>query len=200
MKETSFFFKKFLAKRKEVGSILPSSNALVRKITNAIPFNEINTMVELGGGTGAITHALVKNKKRKTKLLVFEPDDQFFLLLKKKFSGDKNTTILKEKAENLDAILKKLNLQSPECIVCSLPFISLGREKTAKILREVKKCMNRESRFIFFQYTPLLIPFFLKQFEIKKISYVIFNVPPALLFCCVPRTEEGGRGDKEQFD
>ncbi len=167
MKETSFFFKKFLAKRKEVGSILPSSNALVRKITNAIPFNEINTIVELGGGTGAITHALVKNKKRKTKLLVFEPDDQFFLLLKKKFSGDKNTTILKEKAENLDAILKKLNLQSPECIVCSLPFISLGREKTAKILREVKKMHESREPIYFFSVHPAHAPKFFLPNETK---------------------------------
>ncbi len=75
------------------------------------------------------------------------------------------------------------------------PRRPLGREKTAKILRGVKKCMNRESRFIFFQYTPLLIPFFLKQFEIKKISYVLFNVPPALLFSCVPR----GKGSRLLF-
>lgn len=204
MKETSFFFKKFLAKRKEIGSILPSSNSLVKKITSSIPFKEVKILVELGGGTGAITRALIKNKMEKTKLLVFEPDEQFFLLLKKKFQTGKTIIILKEKAENLRTVLENFNLPAPDCIVCSLPFFSLGREKTAEILGEVKRCMKPETRFIFFQYTPLMLPFLLKQFKIKKLSYVILNAPPALLFCCVLLEKgsflERNLKDKGKFD
>ena len=146
----------------------------------------MKTLVELGGGTGAITHALINKKEKKTRLLVLEPDEQFFIFLEKKYSNDRKTTILKEKAENLKMILNRFHLHTSECIVCSLPFATMGREKTTKILTEIRKCMKQDSLFVFFQYTPLMLPIFLKQFRIKKVSYVLLNVPPALVFWCSP--------------
>jgi len=182
--ESLLFVQRFLKSSGKVGSVVPSSKYLVRAIIEKIPFETSATIVELGGGTGTITDALVKKKNDKSALLVFEPDDQFFGIIEKKYSGKRGVTILQKKAQELLSTLRKMNAGYADCIVSSIPFASLGRKTSGRILAEIQRSLAPGGSFILYQYTVFTLPLILKYFRIRKFSYVVRNVPPALVFVC----------------
>ena len=55
MGEKITFFKNFIKKPKQIGSITPSSNYLSKKMVEQIDFNNAETILELGPGTGCYT-------------------------------------------------------------------------------------------------------------------------------------------------
>lgn len=153
-----------------------------------IPFEQINFLLELGGGTGAVTRSLIRKKRKETRLAVFEPDKEFARVLTKKFSRETNVEIVQEKADELHASLQSLNLPSPDCIVSSLPFAALGEKTTAKIFREISTVLPDEGLFLLYQYTLFTLPLILKNFKIKKFTFVAWNIPPALIFLCAKQS------------
>ncbi|MCL5054916.1 MAG: methyltransferase domain-containing protein [Firmicutes bacterium] len=154
-------------------------------MTSLIPFESIETIVELGAGTGAITKAIIKRKKKETTLIVFEPDDHFFSFLKEaNLQTGKKVILIKDLAENLGKVLKSLEVNHPDCIVSSLPFTSLGEKNTTKIFQEIEENLAPDGHFILFQYTPYLFPVLAKHFRIRTLSFVPFNLPPAFVIEC----------------
>ena len=54
------FFKGFLGKPKEVGSIIPSSRFMERRIVKTLQLEGVKLVVELGPGTGGTTKAVLR--------------------------------------------------------------------------------------------------------------------------------------------
>ena len=54
------FFRGFLKRPKQVGSIIPSSRFLERRVTRATRAHRAKLIVELGPGTGGTTRALLR--------------------------------------------------------------------------------------------------------------------------------------------
>jgi phospholipid N-methyltransferase len=184
MKESTLFLKRFLKWKGKIGSLLPSSSFLAKKMAQMVPFPKLHLIVELGGGTGAVTQELLKHKKEGMTLVVMEPDEQFFLFLKKRFQKEKGILIQQERAENLCRTLNKLKLPLADCIVSSLPFASLGKKTSSKIFKEIQKGLQPNGFFVLYQYTPLMLPVITYYFKIQKVAFVPLNVPPAFVFCC----------------
>jgi len=55
MRTRAAFLYKFIQKPKEIGSIVPSSSFLTKKMLMNLPWDHIETIVELGAGTGVFT-------------------------------------------------------------------------------------------------------------------------------------------------
>ena len=82
------FLQGFLKRPREVGSIIPSSRFLERRIVRSAGVEDTGIIVELGPGTGGTTRALLRAMKPTSKLLahaalhsnVFRPcfSKQFF--------------------------------------------------------------------------------------------------------------------------
>lgn len=64
------FLYKFFAKPQRIGSVTPSSSFLTRKMLADLPWDGINTIVELGAGTGVFTKYIAENKKKSCQVLV----------------------------------------------------------------------------------------------------------------------------------
>ena len=54
-KEGELFFRQWLRSPKSMGSVIPSSKFLARAVANEVAWQPGQYVVELGGGTGAIT-------------------------------------------------------------------------------------------------------------------------------------------------
>lgn len=152
-----------------------------------IPFSTARLLIELGGGTGAVSDALYAKKRAEAELLIFEPDEEFFRRLCKKFSRKKNIAVIQESAERLREALKKLRQKTPGCVVSSLPFATLGEKTTKVILNEIRNSLPSDGRFVFYQYTPLRLPLIFQYFRIERFAFVALNAPPALVFLCSPK-------------
>lgn len=68
----SHFFRKFILHPKKIGSITPSSTFLTKKMLGNLPWQELDTIVELGAGTGVFSDYIACNKKKSCQVLLIE--------------------------------------------------------------------------------------------------------------------------------
>src|SRR5919109_2359730 len=75
------FFRGFLKRPKQVGSIIPSARFLERRLTRATRAHRAKLIVELGPGTGGTTRALLRAMQPEARLLAIEINPHFVELL-----------------------------------------------------------------------------------------------------------------------
>src|SRR5580700_97222 len=134
-----------------VGSAVPSSRFLARRIASFLPQSPKGYVVELGAGTGAITAALLKRGIPADRILPIERSETMVKLLKRRFPS---LNIALGDATELRSLLKKwLPKNAPEVsyVVSSLPLRSLPEAVVTSILREIYHVLPRHGRLL--QYT-----------------------------------------------
>ncbi|AHB41160.1 Ribosomal RNA adenine dimethylase [candidate division SR1 bacterium RAAC1_SR1_1] len=175
MKDYLIFFSKRIKNGKKNASMIPSSKFLSRQMIKGINFDEINSIIELGPGTGVFTQYVVENMKKGTKLICIEIEDDYIKILKKKFGNQ--IVILKEDVRNIDNIRKKYGIEKIDLIISGLPF-----KPASSIHNELKKYTSNGTIFRSFTYQPYI---FKKQYHdlpIKKIGFAFLNIPPAWVY------------------
>lgn len=180
------FVKEYIHRPRTTGAILPSSERLACKMTEGIDFDKAGCIVEYGPGTGVFTDRLVKGRAKDTSLLLIEYNEDFCSLLREKYRGLKNLYIVNDSAEYIDYHLKRHGFSSADYIISGLPFASLPKETSKKILENTKKVLNRDGKFITFQYTLLKKNFIGGYFGSTDVKRVLLNIPPAYVFTCSP--------------
>lgn len=178
------FFKQYILHPRSVGAVKASSKHLAEKMIEDVNFNEAENIIEIGAGTGAFTEKLVNAKQEETRLLIFEINDEFFKLLQKKYKNIHNVYVIHDTAEHMSRQMKKHKISKADYIISGLPFASLPREISVRILKECRRNLKMGGSFITFQYTRLKIPFlrhFFRRISIKK-EYK--NIPPAYILNC----------------
>lgn len=178
------FIYQFLDKPKIIGSIIPSSKYLTKKILSFVDFNKEGiVLLEYGAGTGPFTSEIVKYLKHTDQLIVIELNSKFVADLKEKFKNYKNIKIYEDCVANTQTILAKEEIQNVDYIISSIPFSSLPKDVTQDILLNTKSIMSNKTLFLTFQYSKFKKGTFKKYFEIKDIKFVFRNVPSAYVFC-----------------
>ena len=82
---------------------------------------------------------------------------QFCKQLEERYSGNDNIIILNDSAENVDIYLKKYNLKKVDYVVSGLPFASLPKSVSNKILEKTRNILKKDGLFITFHFV-LLAP------------------------------------------
>lgn len=115
-----------------VGAVTPSGAALAKAMAAQVDPQRPGHVVELGGGTGAVTAALLEHGVARAKLVVVERDPLFCRLLRQRFPG---LLILNEDASEVARVLAGHGIHEVSAVVSSLPLLSLGPSLQAKLLR-----------------------------------------------------------------
>lgn len=183
MKFTKFLLEYIKSPRK-VGAIAPSSERLAEKMIESIDFENAKCIVEYGPGTGVFTDKLVKRKNKNILLMLVENNKEFCKQLEDKYNKDDNVVIINDSAENIDEHLRKYNINKVDYVVSGLPFASLPKSVSNKILKKTETILKRDGLFITFQYTLLKKGYISSYFRDIKLERVIFNMPPAYVLKC----------------
>ena len=178
------FFKQYLRTPRSIGAVAPSSKYLAEKMVSDIDFESAGCIVEYGPGTGVFTDELLKKIKPKTKLLLLEANKDFCARLQKKYAAYNNVAVIHGSAEHVDSYLKKFGIEKVDYIVSGLPFTSLPKRVSKKILRKTRNLLGTEGLFITFQYTLLKKAFIAKYFNRIEHVRVLRNLPPAYVLKC----------------
>ena len=176
------FFRQYLRHPRSIGAIAPSSKKLARKMVQPIDFSGASCIMEFGPGTGVFTDELARRRKASTTLILIEQNKEFCKLLKQKYQGQKNLHIVHGSAAHAGAILKKHGFAHADYIVSGLPFASLPKETSGRIVHAIQQTIGRQGVFITFQYTLLKKSFFRQHFQFKDCIHVMGNLPPAYVF------------------
>jgi phospholipid N-methyltransferase len=176
------FFSAFLRQAKNIGAIAPSSRFLVKKMLEPIDFKKVKCIVELGPGTGSITHELLNLMPADSMLLAFEINQDFCDILQE--IKDPRLKIIKDTAENMEIYLKENNIGKVDYIVSSLPFAMIPNGIVKNILHHVKKVLEPAGMFLQYQYSLNAYKKLKNTFRNVEVNFTPMNIPPAFVFIC----------------
>ncbi len=185
MKENLQFLQAFLKNPAKVGAIAPSSPELANEMLQGIEPDDNHIVLELGVGTGAVTKFLREAIPSKASYLGIELDPHLVKSLNQKFP---DMNIICGNAAEAYSIHQQSGLGKVRYVVCCLPFVSLPREVSEKVLSEIEKFMGEGCELRIFQYAHgYFLPPAIKLREFMKDRYgkskrshlILKNVPPA---------------------
>ena len=179
--DEALFFKAWLCQPAIIGAIMPTRPllawAMARSVTGNWP------VVELGGGTGPITRALVASGVKPTRLTVIERNPVFHRLLVDRFPG---LRILCGDVEQLGNILAPAEMGHVGAVVSSLPRIGWPLARQRSILQQCFAALRADGVFLEFSYGPFSpIPRrLLKELGLtaRRLRRVWDNFPPATIW------------------
>lgn len=163
-----------------VGSVIPSGQSLGMAIANEILAENPGYVVELGAGTGSITHALVAIREHLAGLIVIEKSTKLAELLLRRYPS----LIVKAGCASL---LSSVDIPSlvPVTVVSSLPFRSLPAADLAAIKSAIFSLGGRAAGFRFIQYSYFgRVPFknHTSLLTWERRQTIFANLPPATIW------------------
>ncbi|MCK0745583.1 class I SAM-dependent methyltransferase [Chromohalobacter nigrandesensis] len=180
MSQALIFLKRFIQSPQTIGSIAPSSPALVNAMLMNIHWDDVGTIAELGAGTGVITSQIDHLRSLESQFLCFESDSDMHASLYKNFPD----ITLERDAFCLRESLKNQNLSGVDCVISGLPLVNFTQEERHQLLSEIHDLLNPGGVFVAFQYTRQLQAFLISTYNQIERQYIWANIPPAFVFVC----------------
>jgi phosphatidylethanolamine/phosphatidyl-N-methylethanolamine N-methyltransferase len=117
--ESALFFRDWLRHPLEIGAFLPSSAAVGRAMAKAVDFDRLGMILELGGGTGAVTASLLEAGCSPERLIVVEREAALAAMLRRRFE---RLQIVEADACTIDSVLAERGITKLAAVVSSLPI------------------------------------------------------------------------------
>lgn len=141
----------------QIGSMLPSSAFLGRKMVGAIreasrPLN----ILEVGPGTGPFTRQILKLMKPTDRFVICEINTRFMSLLKAKLLGKEYFKRVQKNVEFFEGAIQKYAEDNSgrkfDAIVCSLPFSNFSPETVDEIFSCLLQLLATNGSLTFCEY------------------------------------------------
>jgi phospholipid N-methyltransferase len=174
------FLQGFLTRPKEVGSIIPSSRFLERRVVHLAGVRRARTLVELGPGTGGTTRAILRSMAGPAKLLAIEINARFARLLRG--IPDPRLVVHEGSAAEIAEALAAHGLPPADAILSGIPFSTIPREIGLEILRSVHSSLAPGGVFVAYQVRDRVEDLGRCVFGRPQIQTVILNVPPMRVY------------------
>lgn len=178
--DTFVFLSKFLTSPKQVGSVMPSSRYLTRKMMEPVDWNRVRAVAELGAGTGVFTRAINDRLHPKAQAVVFEAD----IAMQRRLKEQCPTLHYWGDATELNYAREQLGMRQLDVVFSGLPFANFEQDLRDKLLSEVVDSLKPGGLFIAFQYSLQMKKQLQERFSSVKIGFVPMNVPPAFVYIC----------------
>ena len=132
-----------------MGALTPSGERLAQAMAEAVSACGSGLVVELGGGTGALTRALLASGVAPERLIVVERDRKLCRLLRRRFPA---VRILERDARTVRDALGHETPGTVAAVVSSLPLLSMPPAMRRAILTEAFGLMDEDGVFAQFTY------------------------------------------------
>jgi phospholipid N-methyltransferase len=175
------FLRAWLKEPLKVASVTPSTQSLGRLITSEIKGNT-GFVLELGGGTGVFTRALMNRGVLEEHITVIERNPTFIAMLKERFPKAQILYIDASRAGRSDYPASRKFAAT----ISGLPMLSMSPREIMATLTSSFRNMPIQGRFYQFTYglrcpvpRPILDRLGLKAIRIGRTSW---NFPPASVY------------------
>lgn len=172
------FLKGFLKNWREVGSPVPSSRHVAKRICQFIDFDRARTVVEIGAGTGVITHEILNSLQPDGRLIVFEVNEEFCNRLRS--IGDSRLTVHNVSAFHMHSVL----IEKADYLVSGIPIATLAKTEFSRLCSSINEVLHTNGVFIQLQLSLVSYGKLKQFFREVNIGFTFRNTPPAFLYCC----------------
>ncbi len=175
------FFQGFLRRPQQVGSVIPSSRFLERRLVKISAVREARTVVELGPGTGGTTHALLRALPPEARLMAIEIDPHFSAMLRRE-NRDPRLIVHEGSAEHMAECLAGRALPAPEVVISGIPFSTMPLRVGENILRSVWAVLAPGGRFVAYQFRDRVAVLGKRILGRPEVDVELLNVPPMRVY------------------
>lgn len=177
------FFRRWLANPLEMGSIVPSSPALCRRIVRAVRRAPDEHVVELGAGTGVVSRALLQGGIPAERLTVVEIVPSMAAWLAGTLPG---ANVIAGDARTLPALLPKAMHGRIGTVICGIPLVLLPLAEQRRFIEAIGAVAPGRG-FLHYSYcvtSPL--PAARHGLAARREAWTPLNFPPASVWRYTP--------------
>ena len=177
LSESRLLLKLWLKNPLKIGAVAASSPELAAAMARHIPDGAEGYVVELGGGTGPVTRAILDTGVPPERLIVVERDPVLHRHLAERYP---NVRVLQGDALHLQQLLKREGIQPVKAIVSSLPLLTMKKAIQHRIGAQAFAALEPGAPVIQFTYG-FFSPLNRRQLGVSGTveDRVLQNLPPA---------------------
>jgi phospholipid N-methyltransferase len=177
------FARNFLRHPVMLGSIVPSSRFLVRRLLAPIDWSQARVIVEYGPGVGVVTRQILRNMRPDAALIVIETNPEFVAFLRSAIA-DVRLKVVQGSAANVVEILRESGYTGANYIVSGIPFSTMAPDVRERTLRDTYLALAPGGAFLVFQFSTRVLRDLRRIFRDVRRRFEFLNVLPAHLFIC----------------
>ncbi len=174
------FLKGFLRQPRDVGSVIPSSRFLERRMVRMAGIAQAQSVVELGPGTGGTTRAILAAMPESATLLAIELDPAFADHIRE--IDDRRLIVHQGSAEQLAELIAAHRLRPPDAILSGIPFSTMPREAGTRIVEAVRDVLAPGGCFVAYQFRGAVADRARPILGEPEVSAEILNIPPMRVY------------------
>jgi phosphatidylethanolamine/phosphatidyl-N-methylethanolamine N-methyltransferase len=182
------FFLRWMANPLQMGSIVPSSRALCARIVKQVQRAPDEAVVELGAGTGVVSHALLAAGVPPDRLFVVEIVPAMAEHLRRMLPG---VNVIEGDARNLANLLPARWHGRISTVVCGIPLVLLPVPEQRRFIDAMQSVAPGRG-FLHYSYcatSPL--PWRRHALVARREAWTPLNVPPASVWRYTPGAVRG---------
>jgi len=179
----SLFLRRWLANPLQMGSVVPSSPALCRRVAAQVRLGPGEWVLELGAGTGVVSRALVESGVAPSRLTVVEIVPDMAQHLRTSLPG---VEVIEGDARALPALLPESRRGRIGTVICGIPLVLLRLEQQRRFIDAIEAVAPGRG-FLHYSYcatSPL--PYRKHGLAAKREAWTPLNLPPASVWRYTP--------------
>ncbi|TCH99396.1 methyltransferase domain-containing protein [Roseococcus sp. SYP-B2431] len=172
----SLFFRRWLRNPLQMGSIIPSSPALCRRIAAAVERGPDEYVLELGAGTGVISRALLAAGVPANRLVVVEIVPEMAGFLRESLPG---VNVICGDAFDLKNTLPAHMHDQIGTAICGIPLVLLPLERQAAFRDAVEAVAPGKGYLLYTYCATSPLPYRKLGMTGQRLAFTLANFPPA---------------------
>lgn len=183
------FFVEFIRHPLQIGSVIPSSRFLERRVLDAAGVASARTIVELGPGTGGTTRSILARMAADSRLLSIEVNPLLHGLVDE--IDDRRLIAHLGSACDLKEILAQHDLPAPDAVISGIPFSTLDRELGEALVGATSCALAPGGCFVAYQARDTVARLADRVMHRTLTETEFRNIPPMRVYRWIPepRTE-----------
>ncbi len=174
------FLRGFLQRPQQVGSVIPSSRFLERRLVELADLKSAKTVVELGSGTGGTTRAMLRAMRADATLLSIEINPEFHAFIRR--IGDPRLVAQLGSAVELRASMARHGLTGADAVISGIPFSTMSYPTASRILEEISAALAPGGRFVAYQVRRRVESLCRPHLGEPQVALEFLNIPPIWVF------------------
>lgn len=166
-----------------LGSVIPSSPFLVRKVLAHIHWPSAQTVIEYGPGVGTFTREILRKLPAHANLIVFETNRDFVRFLERSID-DPRLRVVHGSAEEAARVLREMG-RTADYAISGIPFKHFPRRMRTAIVRMTRDVLRPGGRFLVYQFSRSVLPILQSTFNTVDQEFEPLNLMPARIYSCL---------------